>query len=127
LERRGIPPGEARRAADLVSKALVFSLSDERGRWILGSHPEARSEYRMRVRTPGGTRTLVMDRVFRENGGERWVVDYKTSRHEGADLEAFLDRERDRYATQLDAYGRLFAGSRRGLYFPLLRGWRSQE
>ena len=125
LERRGIPLGQAKRAADLVSKALVFSLSDDRGRWVLGSHPEARSEYRMRVRAPDGTRTLVMDRVFRD-GEEQWVVDYKTSRHEGADLEAFLDRERDRYAAQLDAYGSLFADSRRGLYFPLLRGWRSR-
>lgn len=80
----------------------------------------------MRVRTPTGTRTLVMDRVFRD-GAEQWVVDYKTSRHEGADVEAFLDRERDRYTAQLDAYARLFAGSRSGLYFPLLRGWRSQE
>jgi hypothetical protein len=51
-------------------------------------------------------------------------VDYKTSRHEGADLEAFLDRERDRYAPQLTAYGNLRKGSRQGLFFPLLRGWR---
>jgi ATP-dependent helicase/nuclease subunit A len=69
----------------------------------------------------------VMDRVFREDEGERWIVDYKTSRHEGADVEAFLDRERDRYAAQLDAYSSLFIGTRSGLYFPLLRGWRSRE
>jgi hypothetical protein len=58
-------------------------------------------------------------------------VDYKTSRHEGADVQAFLDRERTRYAAQLAAYAALFqgesdagGGSRQGLYFPLLRGWR---
>jgi ATP-dependent exoDNAse (exonuclease V) beta subunit len=126
LQRRGIPPGEAKRAAELVSSALVCSLSDERGRWILGSHPRAHSEYRMRVRTPNGTRTLIMDRVF-SDGGQTWIVDYKTSRHEGADVEAFLDRERDRYAAQLEAYANLFTGSRSGLYFPLLRGWRAKE
>ena len=80
----------------------------------------------MRVRTPKGTRTLIMDRVF-SDGGQTWIVDYKTSRHEGADVEAFLDRERDRYAAQLEAYGNLFTGSRSGLYFPLLRGWRPKE
>jgi hypothetical protein len=127
LERRGVPAAEARRAAELVSKALLFSLSDERGRWVLGTHPEARSECRMRMRMPDGTRTFVMDRVFREASGARWVVDYKTSRHEGADVEAFLDRERERYAAQLDAYGAVFPESRQGLYFPLLHGWRSKE
>jgi ATP-dependent exoDNAse (exonuclease V) beta subunit len=64
-----------------------------------------------------------MDRVFSDEG-ERWIVDYKTSRHEGADLESFLDREQGRYAGQLRSYGLAIAGSRQGLYFPLLRGWR---
>src|SRR5438093_298852 len=32
-------------------------------------------------------------------------LDYKTSRHEGADLEAFLDCKRERYAPQRRAYG----------------------
>jgi ATP-dependent exoDNAse (exonuclease V) beta subunit len=64
-----------------------------------------------------------MDRVFRHEG-LLWIVDYKTSRHEGADLERFLDQERERYAQQIASYGKLLPGSRQGLYFPLLRGWR---
>jgi hypothetical protein len=56
-------------------------------------------------------------------------VDYKTSSHEGADIEGFLDREQDRYRVQLDRYAALLrkmdgAPVRRGLYFPLLGGWR---
>ena len=47
--------------------------------------------------------------------------------HEGADLEAFLDRERDRYAAQLAAYASLLPGARGGLYFPLLKGWRQTD
>jgi hypothetical protein len=66
----------------------------------------------------------VVDRLFRDSGNVEWVVDYKTSGHEGADPDAFLDRERDRYAAQLKAYGELRAQARRGLFFPLLRGWR---
>ena len=72
----------------------IINLTDERGRWLLGPHPEARSEYR--IRTP--ERSYVIDRVFRESSGLRWVVDYKTSGHEGTDIENFLDRERQRYA-----------------------------
>jgi hypothetical protein len=66
-----------------------------------------------------------VDRVFQDASGERWIVDYKTSSHEGADPEAFLDRERERYAAQLARYSRAAGGGHRlGLYFPLLQGWR---
>jgi ATP-dependent exoDNAse (exonuclease V) beta subunit len=69
-------------------------------------------------------RTLVIDRLFEDAGGERWIVDFKTSRHEGAGLEEFLDEQKRRYAAQLDAYAAAFERARLGLYFPLLRGWR---
>ena len=52
------------------------------------------------------------------------MVDYKTSRHEGADIEGLLDREQKRYAAQLDTYAAALGGARRGLYFPLHAGWR---
>jgi len=51
-------------------------------------------------------------------------VDYKTSEHEGGGLEAFLDLQRARYATQLDGYAEALGGASRGLYFPLQKGWR---
>ena len=61
--------------------------------------------------------------------GTRWIVDFKLSRHEGADREGFLDGERERYRQQLEDYARVVGGIdarpvRVGLYFPLLRGWR---
>jgi len=52
------------------------------------------------------------------------VVDYKASEHEGGGIEAFLDEQRERYASQLDAHAKALGGASRGLYFPLLRGWR---
>jgi ATP-dependent exoDNAse (exonuclease V) beta subunit len=124
LQRRGVAPAELERSAESVALALRNTLSDERGRWILGPHGLARSEYRMRVHAPEGRRTYVMDRVFRDRDGRLWVVDFKTSRHEGAQVEAFLDRERNRYAAQLDAYAAALGGASRGLYFPLHTGWR---
>jgi ATP-dependent exoDNAse (exonuclease V) beta subunit len=123
LARRGVPPAALKASADLVAAALKNTLADERGRWILGPHPEARTEYRMRVQSPEGARAYVMDRVFRDQG-KLWIVDYKTSRHEGAGVEGFLDREQQRYAAQLLNYSTIFQGAQLGLYFPLLSGWR---
>ncbi|MBI3372302.1 MAG: UvrD-helicase domain-containing protein [Betaproteobacteria bacterium] len=120
LERRGIQVNEIAEAAERVADALTSTLADERGRWLLGPHPEARSECRMRTATRG----FVVDRMLKDAQGRRWVVDYKTSRHEGADLDGFLDEQRRRYVPQLDAYAAALGNARRGLYFPLLACWR---
>jgi hypothetical protein len=124
LERRGLQRAQSKAAAELVARALANAVTDERGRWLLGSHPQARAEHRLRMRAKDGMRTLVIDRLFEDAGGERWIVDFKTSRHEGAGLEEFLDEQKRRYAAQLDAYAAAFERARLGLYFPLLRGWR---
>ena len=82
-------------------------------------------DYRVSAVIDGVRRDLVIDRMF-EDLAETWIVDYKTSSHEGADLERFLAGEQDRYRGQLDRYAVALGkeGSRRGLYFPLLKGWR---
>lgn len=51
-------------------------------------------------------------------------MDFKTSRHEGAEREVFLDKERERYALQPGRYSDALGGARIGLYFPLLNGSR---
>ncbi len=125
LAARDVRAAEREAAVDRVLTALRRSLADSRGRWVLGPHPEAAAEYRLTARVDGAVRRLVVDRVFRDTTGVRWVVDYKTSQHEGADVDAFLDRERERYAAQLARYARALGDvDRLGLYFPLLAGWR---
>ncbi|TMG72476.1 MAG: DNA helicase UvrD, partial [Betaproteobacteria bacterium] len=127
LERRGIPPPYLKASTEQVGVALKNAISDERGRWVLGPHPEARSEHRIRVTGAAGANTYIVDRVFRTAEDVRWIVDYKTSRHEGADVEGFLEREKQRYRAQLERYARALAASEEamlGLYFPLLAGWR---
>jgi ATP-dependent exoDNAse (exonuclease V) beta subunit len=126
LERRGIPPRYLKASTEQVSVALKNAISDERGRWVLGPHPEARSEHRIRVTGGAGANTYIVDRIFRTVEDVRWIVDYKTSSHEGADREAFLDREQERYRAQLEAYARALGPveAMLGLYFPLLAGWR---
>jgi ATP-dependent exoDNAse (exonuclease V) beta subunit len=125
LAARDVRASEREAAVDRVLAALARALADPRGRWALGPHPESAAEYRLTARIDGAIRRLVVDRLFRDAAGVRWVVDYKTSQHEGADADAFLDRERSRYAAQLARYARALGDvDRLGLYFPLLAGWR---
>jgi len=80
----------------------------------------------------GAVTRVVIDRTFVDEAGKRWIVDYKTGDHEGADPEGFLDREQRRYREQLDRYAAIIARTeqrpvRVGLYFPMMRGWREWE
>jgi ATP-dependent helicase/nuclease subunit A len=126
LAARGVAPREIGAAQSRVVQALVNALADERGRWLLGPRDRAVSELRLRTAKDGRLRTLIIDRTFFD-GDIRWIVDYKTSSHEGAGVEAFLDEERMRYAPQLARYADALGGARLGLYFPMLRGWREWE
>ena len=125
LAAAGISGGELKAARSRVAQALTSALSDPRARWLLGPHKDARSELRLTVRSGSGTKRMVLDRTFVDENGARWIIDYKTGTHEGADVEGFLDRERLRYAGQLDLYAQALGGAAQlGLYFPLLNGWR---
>jgi ATP-dependent helicase/nuclease subunit A len=129
LERRGVRPAECGDAAARVVRALTQTLNDGRGRWLLGPRADARSEYRVRRVVGNVLHSYVMDRVFRDENGARWIADYKTSSHEGSDVDAFLDRERVRYEKQLARYAEALGEPRTklGLYFPVLAGWREWE
>ena len=128
LGGRGVAEGELDWAADRVLVALANSIGDEKGRWLLGPHERAYSEHRLVAVVDGERRRLVIDRLFVTRAGEQWVVDYKTSAHEGADVEGFLALQQERYAQQLQRYvDALGRKARRGLFFPLLSGWREWE
>ena len=90
LSAKGVSVGELEAATERVLEALRNSIADPKGRWILGPHPEARSEYRIRTRD----RSYGIDRLIRDSKGIRWVVDYKTSRHEGASNQDVGDQGR---------------------------------
>jgi ATP-dependent exoDNAse (exonuclease V) beta subunit len=127
----GVAPAMLDAAAAHVHAALQSVLTDERGRWILAPHPEAASELRLTVVEHGMLEHMVLDRSF-VDGGTRWIIDYKTSRHEGSDATSFLEEEVARYRPQLERYAQALARIdsrpiRLGLYFPLLgsfREWR---
>ncbi len=103
------------------------AVTDERARWILSAeHAEASSELALSVVSDGRVERMVIDRTFIDAAGVRWVIDYKTSSHEGGDLAAFVESEKLRYADQLMRYQRALEQLEPGrevraaLYFPLL-------
>ncbi len=126
----GIPEQELAGTLERVAEALAAVVADERGRWLLDpAHAGARSEFALTGLDAGALVDVVVDRSFVDADGVRWIVDYKSGRHEGGDVDAFLDREQQRYREQLQRYARLFAAMesrpiRLGLYFPALAGWR---
>jgi ATP-dependent helicase/nuclease subunit A len=130
LSALGLSGSEVGPAVDQVLSAIDATIADSRGRWLFDpGHAEARSEYALTGRREDKFVHLVLDRTFVDPDGVRWIVDFKLSRHEGADTEAFLDREQERYRAQLEGYAQVMRGIdsrpiRLGLYFPLLPGWR---
>jgi ATP-dependent exoDNAse (exonuclease V) beta subunit len=132
LAQLGVPAAELARTAQRAERAIARTLASERGRWILNdTHQGARSELAFTAAVDGRMVRGTIDRTFIDRDGTRWVIDFKTSAHEGGGLTAFLDEQQRRYRGQLERYGRIFGeqGSRvrLGLYFPLLDEWREWE
>jgi ATP-dependent exoDNAse (exonuclease V) beta subunit len=130
LVRQGVPEDESKTASSRILEALRDVLDDERAGWIFSpGHRDARNEYGLTWDRPDGARHMRIDRTFTDEEGVRWIIDYKSSTHEGAGLERFLDSEQQRYRAQLDGYARAILAMepgpiRLGLYFPMLTGWR---
>ncbi len=126
LAELGVPAVEVPAAQARIREALLRTLSDPSGRWLLSStHAEAHSEWRLTGLYEGRVVSVVFDRMLIDAQGQRWVVDIKTSTHEGGGLEQFLENEAQRYRPQLERYAALAAqlGSepvRAALYFPML-------
>jgi ATP-dependent exoDNAse (exonuclease V) beta subunit len=106
LQALGVEPERARTGADRALTALGATLEDPKGRWLFdASHSEAHSELTLSGVRGAQIVNVVIDRTFVTKDGTRWVVDFKTSPHEGGDLAAFL--EAVRYTAQLTRYAHL--------------------
>ena len=132
LRLLGVRGQDLRWATERVVRALIQVLEDPQGRWILQSHPKSDSELKVTMIKDGLLRQLRLDRTFIDEVGTRWIIDYKTSSHEGGGKKAFLESEVIRYRSQLENYARAISqmGDRNirvGLYFPLLQTLESWE
>ena len=110
-----------------VQQALAGILQDPQGRWILGG--EGCAELALTGLWQDRIASIVIDRVRIDEHGVHWIIDYKTSTHEGGDLDEFLQHEADRYQQQLQKYSSLYrhyanVPIKAALYFPLLQQFR---
>ena len=130
LAELGVAPDQRPAAAAWILEALARTLNDARGRWLLSNeHADAVSEWRLTGLYRGRLVNVVFDRMLIDEQRQRWIIDYKLSRHEGGDVAQFVDREAERYAPQMHRYAALAAGLgpepvRVALYFPLLGTFR---
>jgi ATP-dependent exoDNAse (exonuclease V) beta subunit len=133
LAELGVPIDRCTDAAQRVIAALERMRNDPRGRWLLGLDKDitgVESELALTGVIHGQLVQGVIDRTFVDASGTRWIVDFKTSTHEGGGLDLFLDEEVVRYTDQLHRYARLVRAwqpqqpIRIALYFPLLGAWR---
>ncbi len=132
LAELGVPEVLRNHACERVIKAIEHTLHDSRGRWILGLeaiHREAASEIALTGMLNGMVINSIIDRSFVDEHGTRWIIDFKTSSHEGGGREIFLHNEVERYRNQMERYARLMRAwkpaepVKTALYFPLLGEW----
>jgi ATP-dependent helicase/nuclease subunit A len=128
LLRLGVARHDSAAAVNRVTQALLKTLNSERGRWILSPHRDANCEWAMSGARESRFENARIDRTFIDETGCRWIIDYKTSSHEGGSRDVFLNREKERYRPQLEVYARLLQDMGEsnisvGLYFPLLDEW----
>lgn len=130
LAELGVERHEIAAASARIREALRRTAQDPRGRWLLArDHREAQSEWRLTGIHAGRVINVIFDRMLVDAQGQRWVIDYKTSTHEGGAIKEFIEREAERYGPQMQRYATLASridGSpvRVALYFPLLGAFR---
>jgi ATP-dependent exoDNAse (exonuclease V) beta subunit len=123
----GINRGSVAAVADKCLALVAAALTDEAGRWVLGAQNEARVEWALSGVIDGEVAEVVIDRTFVDEKNVRWIVDYKTGRHEGGSVEGFLEDEKERHAPQLNRYERMLRGCgeeraiKLALYYPALK------
>lgn len=102
---------------------------DTTAHWIFAdSHQHKQSEWALTGVINNEIHNVIIDRSFVDENNYRWIIDFKTSRHEGSHLDEFLQHEKQRYQKQMDKYASIVAALddrpiKLGLYFPLLKQW----
>ncbi len=132
LRQLGVTAEDREQATARAIEALHKVVDDPQGRFLLGHHRDARSEWSLTAQLDGELVHVTIDRTFVDEDGVRWIIDWKTSSHSGGGLEQFLDEEVVRYRPQLLRYARVLQQmeqrpQRLVLYFPLHQVMREVE
>lgn len=128
LQQLGVLPSHSRTYVDLVSQAIINTLNDKMGQWILSNQHEAsKNEYALTTISHGKTQHLIIDRTFISEG-VRWIIDYKTAIPSHQPLDIFLQEQEEQYQSKLHQYAHALERLdnrpvKAGLYFPLCAQW----
>ncbi|HSF77634.1 MAG TPA: PD-(D/E)XK nuclease family protein, partial [Steroidobacteraceae bacterium] len=133
LARLGLPEQLWDRAVSRIGEAVSkLAASSLAARLLDPDALEAASEFAITAWLDNEFTSIKVDRTFVDEAGTRWVVDWKTSVHEGGGLAQFLDQELERYGSQLERYSRVLKlydsrPQKIGLYFPMMDAWKQWE
>ncbi len=125
LLAEGLSPTQLKTTLSVGMRALKNIADDKTGRWILKDHEGAHSEYPLTGFINQTYINKILDRTFVNSDGVRWIIDYKTGEHQGANLDHYFLEEAKRYKPQLDQYEELFKLKgetrpiKKALYYPL--------
>ena len=118
-----------------LRNAVTSMQADPHARFVFADYDEQRNEYALAAHEEHGIKPYRIDRTFVADG-VRWIIDYKSTYTEQADLESFAQRQvEERHKPQLQNYGALMRALdsrpiQLAVYFPLLAqlvSWQYQE
>lgn len=120
----GVTSSDLEQGIARVNLALANTLADERGRWLLSSHPEHRCEFAVSALIDGRLEHVRVDRTFIADG-VRWLIDYKITERQGGDPSRFVEMQVEKYLPDMQRYVRVLRAFdprpvRCALYLPLL-------
>jgi hypothetical protein len=126
LAAEGVDAGALDAMVARVAEALGRVLADPQGRWLLDPrHRDAADAVALSGLHAGRFTSVRIDRSFVDEQGQRWLVDYRVSPHQGADPERFIAAELHASEARLRRQAALAVALgpepvRVALYFPLL-------
>ncbi len=128
LIQAGVPEEKRGLAKQSILQAVGNTLADERGRWILYHHAQAKSEHAITAIIEDELHNLIIDRTFVDENNVCWIIDYKTSGFSDGNMDEFIKKEKQKYADKMALYQQAMRFQhhgeiRMGLYFPALPKW----
>lgn len=128
LCQHGLPPAAIAEAAQLVERALQSAIDDPQAAWIFAAtHQHIKTEWQLTGYVDGAVRHAIIDRSFVDGDNIRWVIDFKSSRHDDQrDLEQFIEQEKLRYQAIMNQYATMLGHLenrvvKKALYYPVLQ------
>ncbi|MDA8692022.1 DNA helicase UvrD, partial [Candidatus Pseudothioglobus singularis] len=100
LRERGVPSRLLNSLSDKILSLLKNTKRDKNFEWIFKyrESTEVESEF------SNSTQTIIVDRLFVEDG-VLWIIDFKTSSlHEGENINAFIERQKNAHQGQIENY-----------------------